>query len=115
LLQFLAEPRFYFPQISTVVHKADGSKVIVICPHAFFAQHEIFHFHIFIILPFFDTSPILCQLSYEAKSVRYFGPSLLRLLARVLKEDAQFWYNDTSTVKSGEEKWGRENVPLENL
>jgi hypothetical protein len=34
-----------------------------------------------------------------------------RLLARVLKEGVQFWYNDTSTVKSGE----GENVPLENL
>jgi hypothetical protein len=38
----------------------------------------------------------------------FFGPSLevhtevsLRLLARVLKEAVQFWYNDTSTVKSG--------------
>jgi hypothetical protein len=34
-----------------------------------------------------------------------------RLLARVLKEGVQFWYNDTSTVKRGV----RENVPLENL
>ena len=37
-----------------------------------------------------------------------------RLLARVLKEDVQF-YNDTSTVKS----WGggevREKVPVENV
>ena len=26
---------------------------------------------------------------------------LIRLLARVLKEGVQFWYNDTSTVKGG--------------
>jgi hypothetical protein len=37
----------------------------------------------------------------------------LRLLARVQKEGVQFWYNDTSTVKSGEGV--REYVPLENL
>jgi hypothetical protein len=30
----------------------------------------------------------------------YYG----RLLARVLKEGVQFWYNDTSTVKGGVEK-----------
>jgi hypothetical protein len=36
-----------------------------------------------------------------------------RLLARVLKESIQFWYNETSTVKGG--GGGRENVPLENL
>jgi hypothetical protein len=41
-----------------------------------------------------------------------FGAS--RLLARVLKEDVQIWYNDTSTVKRGG-GGGRENVPLENL
>ena len=35
-----------------------------------------------------------------------------RLLARVLKEGVQFWYNNTSTVKMG---GVRENVPLENL
>jgi hypothetical protein len=35
-----------------------------------------------------------------------------RLLARILKEGVQFWYNDTSTVKRG---GVRENVPLENL
>jgi hypothetical protein len=34
------------------------------------------------------------------------------LLARILKEGVQFWYNDTSTVKREEV---RENVPLENL
>ena len=37
-----------------------------------------------------------------------------RLLARVLKEGVQFWY-DTSTVKGGGGGGGRENVPLENL
>jgi hypothetical protein len=37
-----------------------------------------------------------------------------RLLARVLKEGVQFWYNDTSTVKGGG-GGGWENVPLENL
>jgi hypothetical protein len=37
-----------------------------------------------------------------------------RLLARVLKEGVQFWYNDTSTVRGGG-GGGRENVPLENL
>jgi hypothetical protein len=37
----------------------------------------------------------------------------LRLLARVQKEGVQFWYNDTSTVKSWEGV--REYVPLENL
>ena len=41
---------------------------------------------------------------------------LSRLLARVLKEDVQFWYNETSTVKEG--RGGgevREDVPQENL
>ena len=37
-----------------------------------------------------------------------------RLLARVLKEGVQFWYNETSTVKGGG-GGGRDNVPLENL
>jgi hypothetical protein len=35
-----------------------------------------------------------------------------RLLARILKEGVQFWYNNTSTVRGG---GVRENVPLENL
>jgi hypothetical protein len=37
-----------------------------------------------------------------------------RLLARIVKEGVQFWYNDTFTVRGG---WGGvgENVPLENL
>ena len=40
-----------------------------------------------------------------------------RLLARVLKEGVQFWYNDTSTVKSGRGGGGgcSKKVPLENL
>ena len=39
-----------------------------------------------------------------------------RLLARVLKEGVQFWYNETFTVKGGGGGGGvRENVPLENL
>jgi hypothetical protein len=41
-----------------------------------------------------------------------------RLLARILKEGVQFWYNDTSTVRGGGGGGGgevRENVPLENL
>jgi hypothetical protein len=29
---------------------------------------------------------------------------ITRLLARILKEGVQFWYNDTSTVKGGFEK-----------
>ena len=41
------------------------------------------------------------------------------LLARVLKEGVQFWYNDTSTVKSGRGGGGgggcSKKVPLENL
>ena len=37
----------------------------------------------------------------------------IRLLARVLKEGVQFWYNEISTVKGG--GGGQENVPLENL
>jgi hypothetical protein len=44
--------------------------------------------------------------------------SIIRLLARVLKEGVQFRYNDTSTVKGGGGGGGggcRENVPLENL
>jgi hypothetical protein len=36
----------------------------------------------------------------------------IRLLASVLKEGVQFWYNNTSTVKR---EGVRENVPLENL
>jgi hypothetical protein len=46
-----------------------------------------------------------------------------RLLARVLKDGVQFWYNETSTVKRGGGGGGgggggvrvRESVPLENL
>jgi hypothetical protein len=40
-----------------------------------------------------------------------------RLLARVLKEGVQFWYKDTSTVKSGRGGGGGclKKVPLENL
>jgi hypothetical protein len=41
---------------------------------------------------------------------------LSRLLARVVKEHVQFWYNKTSTVKEGRGGGGvREDVPLENL
>jgi hypothetical protein len=36
-----------------------------------------------------------------------------RLLARILKEGVQFWYDDTSTGRGGGRV--RENVPLENL
>jgi hypothetical protein len=41
----------------------------------------------------------------------------VRLLARILKEGVQFWYNDTSTVREGGGGGGggRENVPLENI
>jgi predicted peroxiredoxin len=46
----------------------------------------------------------------KGKKSEFYKPAY-RLLARVLKEGVQFWYNETSTVKRG----GRENVPLENL
>ena len=60
------------------------------------------------------TSGELIHGFYYTEIIRKDGLFVPRLLARVLKEDVQF-YNDTSTVKS----WGgggvRENVPLENL
>ena len=37
---------------------------------------------------------------------------LSRLLARVLKEDVQFWYNETSTVKEGRGGEGFEEMFL---
>jgi predicted peroxiredoxin len=47
----------------------------------------------------------------KGKKSEFYKPAY-RLLARVLKEGVQFWYNETPTVKGG---GGRENVPLENL
>jgi hypothetical protein len=41
--------------------------------------------------------------------------TVLRLLARVLKEGVQFWYNEIFIVKRGGGGAVRENVPLENL
>jgi hypothetical protein len=60
------------------------------------------------------------SLSYQFFPIRlYVLPTSFpgRLLARVLKEGVQFWYNDTSTVRGGGGGGGgvRENVPLENL
>ena len=55
----------------------------------------------------------LRKLHQERYSILYFS-LLTRLLARVLKEGVQFWY-DTSTVKVGGGGGVRENIPLENL
>jgi hypothetical protein len=43
---------------------------------------------------------ILYGVAIDHAVVAYKGTGT-RLLARVLKEGVQFWYNDTSTVKSG--------------
>ena len=50
------------------------------------------------------TSQVVNDLTRLLGNINEYSTQALRLLARVVKEGVQFWYNDTSTVKGGFEK-----------